>query len=540
MKQQRFKPKTLMQNGAFVFQKIVKELSRIGELNKDGKQAEAWEAAKKLYAKFPDDPNANFVIALMLSDNDQKADALECAEAAVKFAPNNVRNLVFLGKLYVDLGMIEHAPTVLHKAFALDNTVYQAPWALALYYLQSGQGNKALPYFDMALQAAYFEAKPEIRSQRADCLRDVGQIQEAEIEYGILSDHPRYQITCLSEAALLRKNDQNSDYGKKVRNLLEEPRLTDQERSSLYLCLGRLFENGRDYENAFLNFEKSRNLVKSKFNPSVHLSLMDDNLATFKSDVFEKFQGFGHLSSKPIFVIGMPRSGTTMTEQIIASHSLAEGVGELDRMDRMAIGFCENNGMQFIVDKMSEIGPIQWKQVCMQYLTLINALAPNATRTVDKMPHNFICLGFIHLCFPNAKIIHCKRNPLDNFISAYQNNMSASHGYSYDQVAYGEYYAKYLQLMDHWKQVFPAHIYESNYESLTSNPEVEARKMLDFLGLPWEEACLKFNERQTTVRTFSQVQIRNPINTASVARWRNYEKHLKQIRSVLDRAGIQY
>jgi Sulfotransferase family len=161
-------------------------------------------------------------------------------------------------------------------------------------------------------------------------------------------------------------------------------------------------------------------------------------------------------------------------------------------------------------------------------------------RTVDKMPQNFISLGFIHLCFPNAKIIHCKRNPLDNFISAYQNAMNSSHDYAYDQVAYGKYYIKYLELMDHWKVVIPSNIYESQYEKLTANPETEVRKILEFLGLPWEEACLKFNERKSTVRTFSSLQVRNPINTSSVARWRNYEKYLGPIRSILDDAGISY
>jgi hypothetical protein len=111
------------------------------------------------------------------------------------------------------------------------------------------------------------------------------------------------------------------------------------------------------------------------------------------------------------------------------------------------------------------------------------------------MPHNFLHLGFIRLCFPNAKIIHCKRNPLDNFISAFQNALKPFHSYSYDQVAYGEYYINYLRLMDHWKSVLPGIIYESQYEELTANPESEIRKMLEFLGLPWEEACLKFNER---------------------------------------------
>ncbi len=148
---------------------------------------------------------------------------------------------------------------------------------------------------------------------------------------------------------------------------------------------------------------------------------LNDNVKVLTKDVFKKFAGFGHESDKPIFIVGMPRSGTTLTEQIIASHSQAEGVGELDRMSRMAASFSSRNGMQEVLDKMTEVGAEQWKNAPQQYLNLIDALAPDARHTVDKMPHNFMSLGFIYLCFPNAKFIHCRRNPLDNFISAHQN-----------------------------------------------------------------------------------------------------------------------
>jgi tetratricopeptide (TPR) repeat protein len=540
MSKQRFKPNAQTRIAQSAEQEVAREFARISKLNSEGKYEQAWDAANDLHAKHPNDPTANFVMALMLSDNDQKDDALEFAEAAVKFGPNAVRNLVFLGRLYVDLGMIEYAPTILHKAFSLDNKVYQAPWSLAVYYLNAGQGIKALPYFDSALDAAPESAKDEIRLNRADCLRDIGRIDEAEAEYNALSAIPRYRVFTVRHAALLRKNDHNSDYASRVRQLLDEPDLSDKDRSLLLLCLGRLHENGRDYDNAFLDFEKSRNLIKTEFASELHFGPMSDCIKTFKRDVFEKFKAFGNPSEKPIFIVGMPRSGTTMTEQIIASHSQVEGVGELDRMARLDLGMARGKGMQGILDKMSEVGPDNWNMVCLQYLNLVNALAPDAMRTVDKMPQNFISLGFIHLCFPNAKIIHCKRNPLDNFISAYQNAMNSSHDYAYDQVAYGKYYIKYLELMNHWKAVFASNIYESQYESLTANPETEVRKMLEFLDLPWEESCLKFNERKSTVRTFSSLQVRSAINTGSVARWRNYEKQLGPIMSVLDDAGVKF
>jgi len=227
-----------------------------------------------------------------------------------------------------------------------------------------------------------------------------------------------------------------------------------------------------------------------------------------------------------------------MTEQIIAAHTQVEGVGELTRITKLYRHCSQSHGMRQVLENMTELGPERWKDIPLQYMNLLNVLAPGAGRTVDKMPHNFLYLGFIHLCFPNARIIHCKRNPLDNFISAYQNSLNVFHGYSYNQLAYSEYYSIYLQLMDHWKSVIPECIYESQYEDLTQNPEAEVRKLLDFLGLPWEEGCLKFNETEQTIKTFSRTAVRNPINTGSIGRWRNYEKHLSQIITAFNQAGI--
>ena len=284
---------------------------------------------------------------------------------------------------------------------------------------------------------------------------------------------------------------------------------------------------------------RSRKLESSKFSVGNFVAQVDDVIRNFTPEVFEKFREYGHNTEKPIFVVGMPRSGTTMTEQIIAAHSLAEGVGELRRMGRMAANFARAGGMRQVVNKMTEVGPKLWRDVPQQYLNLLNILAPRAGRTVDKMPHNFLHLGFIHLCFPNAKIILCKRNPLDSFISAFQNHMSSPHSYSYDQEVYGQYYVNYLRLVDHWKTVLPKNMYELQYEAMTANPELEIRKMLEFLDLPWEDSCLHFNTRETTVSTFSFLQVRNPINSRSVARWRNYEKHLKPIIAILQNAGVQ-
>ena len=539
MKQMKPETREPMNAASTQAKEIAREFSRISKLTESGKGDEAWRVANELYGKYPKEATPNFVMALILSGKEKWARALPYAEAAEKLAPDNAAYKVFLGKLYVELDMIEFASDLLRRALAMDKTLFQAPLAMANYYLESGQGSRALPYYDLALQAAPPAYKGTAHFYRAECLRAMGRLAESEVEYKHVVDMPQHRVSTLTSMAVLKKNDHESEYAKQIRKELERPDLTDDDRSVLLLCLGHLHENGRDYDNAFQNFTQSRRLLPIGSKIDDFIAQINDIVGNITPEVFDRFREFGHKSDKPIFVVGMPRSGTTLTEQIIGAHSLAQGVGELRRISRMAAFFMRRGGIRQLLDEMGKVGPDQWKEVPRQYLTLLREVAPEGRYTVDKMPHNFIHLGFIHLCFPNAKIIHCKRNPLDNFISAFQGQMNAHHSYSYDQEYYGEYYVQYLRLMDHFKSVMPDSIYESQYEALTENPEIEIRNLLNYLGLPWEERCLKHNERQSTVNTLSYSQVRNPINTGSVGRWRNYETHLAPIIAVFEKAGVQ-
>lgn len=538
MKQSKLTPSKLMTHLPNSEQEIAREFARIGALARSDKRDEAALAAAALHRKHPNNAIANFAMAIVLVESEPNADALPYAKAAVRFAPKNAGYMVFLGKLYVDLGLIEFAPRILEKAFDLNKNLFQAPWALAHYYFHSGQGDRALPYYGQALRAAPAAFHITIKMERSECLRSLGRAKEAEPDLTSAMAVPELRVRALTGLAMLQRNDHTSSYAEKIRKELELPDLTNKDRSALLLSLGRLHENGHDYDNAFANFERSRNLLSPAHHSSI-ASELDDALNVLTKDVFEKFRGFGNASEKPIFVVGMPRSGTTMTEQIIASHSRAEGVGELRRIHDLVMSVSGSGSMREVLKGMAKLGPSRWNDVPQRYLELLNVLAPDARHAVDKMPHNFKYIGFIRFCFPKAKIIHCRRNPLDNFISAFQNSFDVFHSYSFDQVTYGKYYIDYSRLMDHWNAVLPGNIYESRYETLTANPEAEIRKMLEFLDLPWEVACLNFHERESTVKTFSRQQVRNPINTGSVGRWRNYEKHLGPIMDVLASGGVQ-
>jgi tetratricopeptide (TPR) repeat protein len=534
------RPKPKIRDSASPVAEISAEYTRIRKLIEANEIVDAWNSAKVLHEKHPNDPLPNYAMAVILVGSKRNSAALRFAEAAVKYAPDNPGYHLFLGKLYVDLGMLEFAPPVLDRAVALDNTLFQAPWIMAEYYFGLGQGDKALQYYQTALEVVPKESMGFLKLAYANCIAAMGLIEDAETIFSGLLGDAGVRIIALAKLALLRKHDDESKIAVQIRTELAEKKLDDKERSLLLLSLGRLFENGGKFDDAFRNFQESRKLAVSTHDIHRFRSEVDDVIRTLTPAVMSKFGDFGDPTDRPIFVVGMPRSGTTMTEQIIASHSQVEGAGELNRISLMAKKFAGDKGMAGILEKMTAAGPLNWKAVSRQYLNLLEVLAPGARHVVDKMPHNFRHLGFIHFCFPNARIIHCRRAPLDNFISAFQNDLNNFHSYGYDQTAYGEYYLEYTRLMNHWKKAIPGRIYDLQYETLVQNPETEIRKMLEFLGLPWEESCLRFSERKSAIKTISRLQVRNAINTGSIARWRNYEKHLSPIIAVFKQAEIQF
>jgi tetratricopeptide (TPR) repeat protein len=519
---------------------ISRDYAEVSKLAQKGELQEAWRKVNILYGKHPNDASVNYAVALILEQNKQRPDALKFAEKAVELQPGNAGYLYFLGNLYVELGLHEFAKPTFEKALAINQNMFQAHWALAQFFLDIGLGQRAVPHYEAALKSAPPESRPHIALSFAQCLRAIDRREEAIKHFQEAARNSDLSASALAQIAMLSRSDQNSEAGQEIARKLHDPAQDSAGKSKLWLALGRLRENGKDYDGAFAAFTESKGLASKRFDAADFEQVIADRMKSYTSEVVREFEGFGNPTRQPIFIVGMPRSGTTMTEQILSAHSQVTGVGELGRITRMDNHLSNRSSSGLVFAKMREIGKERWLKVPQQYLNLTQVLAPGAIHTVDKMPHNFLSVGFIRLCFPNARIIHCRRSPVDTFISAFQNEMNAFHSYSYDQEVYGRYYLKYLALTDHWQALFPDHMVTVQYEEMTAHPETEIRKLLDFLGLEFEEQCLRFNEQATTVRTFSAQQVRRAINTDSVARWRRYEKHLDPIRKILDEAGVTY
>lgn len=297
---------------------------------------------------------------------------------------------------------------------------------------------------------------------------------------------------------------------------------------SLHFALGKAYEDLKQYDKAFPHFLEGCRLKRSRiaYNGDNNRLVAENIRKMFTPERLESLRGAGCADDTPIFVLGMPRSGTTLTETILASHPDVHGAGELPDLLHI-IGQPRGEPPQGYPLSVAHLDRNELTRMGEQYLQQLRRRAPEARRITDKMPANFLGLGMIHLMLPNAKIVHVKRNPVDTCVSAFTRLFNKSQHQSYDLRELGRYYRDYLTIMAHWREVLPAgSFYEIQYEDLVANQEEESRKLLAFCGLEWNEACLDPHKTERTVKTASVTQVRQPVYTSSVERWRVYEKFL--------------
>ena len=311
------------------------------------------------------------------------------------------------------------------------------------------------------------------------------------------------------------------------RLLIDDHRQSLTSRSNLHFSLGKLYDAKGEYDKAFENYRKGNELKPVSFDTSLHSQEIDALIAAQSREILAGLPRPAIRSNRPIFVVGMVRSGTSLVEQILSSHPEVHGAGELPDIIHIVnndIGHCKN---------LASLTQEKVNTLARRYLDKLQALSPDASRVVDKMPGNFIHLGLIEILFPDARIIHCKRDPMDSCLSAYFQSFSRTHPYSYNLANLGAFYRQYEKLMLHWSEALTLPILEIQYEELVSNQETVTRGMVEYCGLNWDDRCLKFHENDRYVATASYDQVRRPLYNKSAGRWKNYERHLEPLRVAL-------
>ena len=317
------------------------------------------------------------------------------------------------------------------------------------------------------------------------------------------------------------------------------PRLDDGQRTTLHFRLGRLYDGSGDFDAAFRHCAQG-NALKARqwpFDPQSHHCYIDDMIAAFSPGFMAAAPRAAHGSRRPVFIVGMPRSGTTLVEQILASHPRVFGAGELDEISHIAAGLPALCGVATPYPRcVASLTASACEQSARRYLDYLQGISPPDTDYVtDKMPANFLHLGLIRLLFPEAPIIHCLRDPMDTCLSCYFQNFGPGLSFSYNLEHLGVYYREYLRLMDHWRDVLHLPMLEVRYEDLVADQERVSRNIVDFCGLEWDERCLRFYEAPRLAATASYDQVRQPLYKGSVGRWRHYSDHLSSLaRAIAD------
>ena len=311
--------------------------------------------------------------------------------------------------------------------------------------------------------------------------------------------------------------------------------LSKTDRMQLDFGLGKAYADLEDHDRSFRHLLAGNAAKRSTiaYDEQATFALFDRIEALFTRELIEAKSGSGDPSPLPIFVIGMPRSGTTLIEQIIASHPVVYGAGELQTFNDviLTVRGPDGNSLPY-PDFVSALdaGPLQ--QIGARYLALVRALSAKhghagAERITDKMPSNYYFAGLIQLALPNAKIIHTIRDPVDTCISCFSKLFSAEQNHTYDLGELGRYYKRYERLMAHWRTVLPpGRILDVRYEDVVADVEQQARRIIAYCGLPWTDRCLSFHKTDRPVRTASATQVRQPIYKSAVGRWRVYEQHV--------------
>ena len=341
---------------------------------------------------------------------------------------------------------------------------------------------------------------------------------------------PGWALPVEALLTLLRKEARDEDL-ESARQILADPLRPPQDHANAGFGLGKALDARGDYDGAFAAWNAANAARRRQVGPYDRSGLVrriDRAIAQFTRAFLEQRRGWGSDSPRPVFVLGMPRSGTTLVEQILASHLDVQGCGELTDLGRIAKDLPRRIGtIQPWPDAAAALTPAVVRAAADDYLgSVLKRYPTGAARLVDKAPTNFFHIGVIVLLFPNARIVWCRRDPRDICSSIYSENFGLTQKQATDLADVAFFYKQHIRLMRHWVEVAGHQIYACRYEDLVTDFEPQARRLVEAVGLPWDERCLRFHEADRAVLTPSRWQVRSPIYGAAVGRWKRYERHL--------------
>ncbi|HEX4144617.1 MAG TPA: tetratricopeptide repeat protein [Pirellulales bacterium] len=472
----------------------------------------------------------------------QKLGKLDRAAAsfrqAIALRPNNAEGHHTLGKVLRDLGQLDEACAEFERAITLKPELFPAHNSLGCALQEQEKLDRAVACYQQALaiNADYAEAHHNL----GVALKQLGRFDEAALHFDrAIALWPDYAEAHFGRVELKPTSAGDPELAALEALAADAGRLPPDKMIFIHFALGMALEDAGDYARAFDHFQQGNALKRGVIHYDDAVSQRDFRLIAefFDSGLLDRFPAMGDPSPAPIFIVGMPRSGSTLVEQILASHPQVHAAGELDNLNQVIRKICVAADGQPVLfpqclgtfegDRLARLG--------QAYLASLPALADGKIRITDKMLGNFFRVGLIRMMLPNARIIHTVRDPVDTCLSCFSKLFVCGHGFSYDLAELGAFYRGYHQLMTHWRSVLPAGaMLEVSYEDVIDNQEHQARRLIEYCGLPWDDRCLDFHKHDRPILTASNVQVRQPLYRSSVARWRRYAPYIKPLLAQLD------
>lgn len=503
----------------------------------------------------------------LYKDKNDLTAAIGCFERALEVNPGNALVHSNLGNVLEEQGLIEEAMTSHHRALDIDpgNPLLHSNLGITLKTL--GKLDEAIEAHERAVEIdsgiasihnnlgyalevhgrlndaekSYLKAlaiDPEYAEalyNLGNALTSLGRLKEAEDSYRkTLAVQPEYAEAHRNLVNLIKHSEYDEDI-KAMEEAYSVPSISDEQKMHLSFGLGKAFEDIHLYDKAFRFFKKGNSLKRRGYNYSINdQGKVFENLKeVFDSELFAQHLGSGCEDETPIFILGMPRSGTTLVEQILASHPQVYGAGELETVNQYATSYLsKGNGIEF-PESIRQLNGVDFQHLGAEYVKNCRNHSPDIRFITDKMPGNFKYIGLIKLLLPNAKVIHCRRDPADTCLSIFKNYFTGTHEYSYDLVELGHYFNLYRGLMDHWHRVLPGFVHDVQYEDIVADQEEQTRALLKYCDLEWDDACLKFYKTDRAIKTASAEQVRRPIYKDSVQLWKRYETELSPLLEIL-------
>lgn len=430
----------------------------------------------------------------------------------------------------------EEARRLWKTALSIDAASVQARMGLAAHYELLGNSEQAIKACQQVLarEPDYIPARYLMANQ----FKARGEFAEAMALYQeIMARQPDYTQAHFTYSGIHKYRSASDPHIDTMRGLLESGRLSTEQRVQLAFALSKAFEDLQDYPQAFRFLERGNSLRRDSFHYSIDsdADLISNIMHTFNREDISRLRVDANPSKRPIFIVGMVRSGTSLVEKILSSHTDVYGAGELQYIFRLAGELFLKESLRYQFAPLGAYPTGTFEQFGKAYLEKVDLLDRGSPHVTDKMPFNMMMIGLIKIALPNAKIIHCVRDARDTCLSIFRQNFTTgNYRFAYDLTSLGKYHNLYRQLMQHWHAVFPGAIYDINYESLTQNPEHEIGQLLNACDLEWQDACLDFHKSPGVVKTASYFQVRQPMYTSSVNLWQKYEEFLQPLLDALD------